>query len=400
MPLREEVTIPNVPTLTHEEEVSLAEVRGRGEGQMLKAVLDSPVAADELGAMARDLLAGRIAFEDVVRAHLGEEDGAELAHERLAQLLLRAAERAGTRKKGASLLEELGAYRWSPKAVERLLARVESATETDDGAAKHKAASRRALRRTAELIRNGYHEAEQAREHLIRSNLRLVVWIAKRKRDHGLPLGDLVQEGNIGLMRAADKFDSRRGVRFSTYATWWIRQAVNRALSDQSRTIRLPVHLLEVKHKLESVRRRFVSRHGREATAEELAAATGVPLPRIRQVLEAPRQPLSMEAPQDNDGDGRLGDIVADPGAVSPIDRIAEQSVREALKRMMTRLSPREQLVIKMRFGIDHPDGITLQEVGQKLSVSRERIRQIESQALHKLRDEAEPYELDSYLSA
>jgi len=160
------------------------------------------------------------------------------------------------------------------------------------------------------------------------------------------------------------------------------------------------VHLLEVKHKLDGVRRRFVGRHGREATPEELAETMGIALSRVRQVLEAPKQPLSMEAPLDSDGDGRLGDGVADPTTVSPVDRLAEDSVRDAIHKMLTRLSPREQLVLKMRFGIDHPDGITLQEVGKKLSVSRERIRQIESQALLKLRQEAEPYELSSYLSA
>ncbi|HEY3592651.1 MAG TPA: sigma-70 family RNA polymerase sigma factor, partial [Polyangiaceae bacterium] len=254
--------------------------------------------------------------------------------------------------------------------------------------------------KTAKLVRAHYEEAEDARKELIRANMRLVIWIAKRKRDHGLALGDLVQEGNIGLMRAADKFDHRRGVRFSTYATWWIRQSVNRALSDQSRTIRLPVHLLEVKHKLEGARRRFTAHHGREPTAEELATATSIAMPRIRQVLDAPKQPLSMETPVGSEGDSTLGDVVSDQDLVSPIDHIVDQRLRATIGKLLTKLSPREQLVLKMRFGIDQSDGTTLQEVGNKLSVSRERIRQIESEALHKLRDQAEPEGLSSYLSA
>jgi RNA polymerase primary sigma factor len=296
-----------------------------------------------------------------------------------------------SQKYRTAFLPALCRYRWAPKAVDRVVARLHSVPRAKRGSNDLK---------TAKLVRSHYQEAEHARQELIRSNMRLVVWIAKRKRDHGLALGDLVQEGNIGLMRAADKFDHRRGVRFSTYATWWIRQSVNRALSDQSRTIRLPVHLLEVKHKLEGARRRFVANNGREPTAEELANTTSIGMPRIRQVLDAPKQPLSMETPLGDEGDATLGDVVSDPGAFSPVDGIVEQRLRATIGKLLTKLSPREQLVLKMRFGIDLPDGTTLQEVGNKLMVSRERIRQIESEALHKLRDQAEPEELSSYLSA
>ena len=390
--MRDQVSIPDIPTLTQEEEVQLAQAREQAELRMVQHILRSSEASDELGAIGRDLAAGRVSLADVVRAHLGDEDVDDFAERRLAELLVRAGRRPSAKKQQAALLEMLAQYRWSPKTVDRIVARLTSPS-------RHKRPAD-GPRSAVGLIRKAFGEAEDARQALIHANLRLVVWIARRKTDHGLALGDLVQEGNIGLMRAADKFDHRRGVRFSTYATWWIRQSVNRALSDQSRTIRLPVHLLEVKHKLDGVRRRFVGRHGREATPEELAETMGIALSRVRQVLEAPKQPLSMEAPLDSDGDGRLGDGVADPTTVSPVDRLAEDSVRDAIHKMLTRLSPREQLVLKMRFGIDHPDGITLQEVGKKLSVSRERIRQIESQALLKLRQEAEPYELSSYLSA
>jgi RNA polymerase primary sigma factor len=324
---------------------------------------------------------------------MGDEAGEELAEDRLATLLLRLLDPKVLRTERASMKGALAQYRFLPKVANRVVARLRSLASGESRPSRQQK-----LSVAAERIEAGHRQAEEARDRLICANMRLVVWLAKRKVDHGLLLGDLVQEGNIGLMRAADKFDHRRGVRFSTYATWWIRQSVNRALSDQSRTIRLPVHLLEVKHKLDGVRRRFVNQHRREASADELALATGVPLSRIRQVLEAPKQPLSMDAPLTSDGETRLGDIVADPAALSPIEGIAGGRVREAVREMLTELTPREQLVLKMRFGIDHPDGITLQEVGKKLAVSRERIRQIESQALSKLRNRAGSEDLASYL--
>jgi RNA polymerase primary sigma factor len=364
--------------------------RETGELRMIEVVVRSPAASLELSAIGRELASSQLELGDVVRAHLGEDDGEE-ASQTLAALLAQLGRAAKSQKRRTALAATLARYRWAPKTVERLVTHLRSLPRSKDASDPHK---------TAKLVRAHYEEAEDARKELIRANMRLVIWIAKRKRDHGLALGDLVQEGNIGLMRAADKFDHRRGVRFSTYATWWIRQSVNRALSDQSRTIRLPVHLLEVKHKLEGARRRFTAHHGREPTAEELATATSIAMPRIRQVLDAPKQPLSMETPVGSEGDSTLGDVVSDQDLVSPIDHIVDQRLRATIGKLLTKLSPREQLVLKMRFGIDQSDGTTLQEVGNKLSVSRERIRQIESEALHKLRDQAEPEGLSSYLSA
>jgi RNA polymerase primary sigma factor len=332
----------DTPILTHDQEVELAKEMERGEKAVLDAVAASPVLANERTEPSR-----------------------APSHERLA-----------------------------PETVKGVLAKLDRLAKApgagpDSGPAK-----------TAKAIRRGRRRTEQARATLIQANVRLVVWMAKKQANRGLPLLDLVQEGNVGLMRAADKFDWRRGVRFNTYAAWWIRQAINRALSNSSRTIRIPVHLVETHRKVAQTLQRFANEHGRDATAEEAARETGVPLAKIRELMDAPREPVSFDATVGFDSETKLGDLVPDLSVVSPLEEIASSRLPEQMRRLLRTLTPREQEVLKMRFGIDHPGNVTLQEVGNLFALSRERVRQIESQALSKLRVLAESEELDAHLAS
>jgi RNA polymerase sigma factor (sigma-70 family) len=281
----------------------------------------------------------------------------------------------------------------TPGAVRRILSRL-------DARARNAGPERDAAAEAARVIRSAERRVDQARSGLVRANMRLVVWMAKKQANRGLPLLDLIQEGNVGLMRAADKFDYRRGVRFNTYAVWWIRQAINRALSNCSRTIRIPVHLVETNRKVAKMLQRFALEHGREATAEEAAEETGLPLAKIRDLMDAPREPISIDVTVGSDAGIRLGDVVPDRSAVSPVEVISSERLPDQMRKLLKMLSPREQEVLKMRFGIDHPGDATLQDIGNTFALSRERIRQIESQALDKLRELAESEELDSHLAS
>jgi RNA polymerase primary sigma factor len=255
-----------------------------------------------------------------------------------------------------------------------------------------------ALRRVhAEVVR-GEREMRRAKEELTRANLRLVVYIAKRFRNRGLMFGDLIQEGNIGLMRAVDKFDWRRGFKFSTYATWWIRQAITRAIADQARTIRVPVHMAETAGKVLRTARRMAQEAGRDPTPEELAQRLGMPIERVRTVQGLAREPVSLETPIGEDGDAQLGDLIEDSNAVMPFDAAARSSLREAAAQVLSGLTPREERILRMRFGIGMNTDHTLEEVGRSFNVTRERIRQIEAKALKKLQQGAKGRALRGFL--